>query len=130
MIVLSLLLVSVGIFAQDPVPPTTWLEAFANINMFLATLAGVSVLTVFVAGTINTLLKTEGFVKQLVAWVVCILLLVGGNLLNMGFMSELTWLNTVAYGVAGGFVANGIFDVPTVLAILKAIGIGGEKKEP
>ena len=110
-------------FGQDVNPPTNWLELFANINVWLGSLAGVAAVTVFLAAFVNTLLKTSGFIKQLVAWIIAILLLVVGNLVNMGFMAELTWLNTIIYGVATGFVANGIFDVEFVKTVLRALKI-------
>jgi amino acid transporter len=113
-------------FGQTVEPPTNWLALFANINVWLASLAGVAAVTVFLAAFLNTLLKTQGFVKQLVAWIISILLLVVGNLLNMGFMAELTWMNTIAYGIAAGFISNGIFDLETVRAILRALKIEKE----
>ena len=113
-------------FGQAVEPPTNWLELFANINVWLASLAGVAAVTVFLAAFLNTLLKTKGFIKQLVAWVVAILILVIGNLVNMGFMAELNWLHTIVYGVAAGFISNGIFDLETVRAILRALKIEKE----
>lgn len=113
-------------FGQTVEPPTNWLELFANINVWLASLAGVAAVTVFLAAFLNTLLKTQGFVKQLVAWIIAILLLVVGNLVNMGFMAELNWLHTIVYGVAAGFISNGIFDLETVRAILRALKIEKE----
>jgi len=117
---------SVAIFAQDPIPvdpPNNWLDLFANFNTWLASLAGVAAVTVFLAAAVNTLFKTVGFWKQVVAWAISIILLVVGNLVNLGFMAELTWLNTIIYGVAAGFVANGIFDLPFILSVLKALKI-------
>ena len=113
-------------FGQAIEPPTDWLQVFANINLWLASLAGVAAVTVFLAAFVNTLLKTSGFVKQIVAWVVAILILVIGNLVNMGFMAELNWLHTIVYGVAAGFISNGIFDLETVRAILRALKIEKE----
>ena len=113
-------------FGQSVEPPTDWLQVFANINLWLASLAGVAAVTVFLAAFVNTLLKTSGFVKQIVAWIIAILLLVVGNLVNMGFMAELNWLHTIVYGVAAGFISNGIFDLETVRAILRALKIEKE----
>ena len=110
-------------FGQVVEPPTNWLQLFANINVWLATLSGVAAVTVFLAAFLNTLLKTKGFMKQVVAWVVAILLLVVGNLVNMGFMAELNWLHTIVYGIAAGFISNGIFDLETIKAILRALKI-------
>lgn len=101
-------------FGQAIEPPTDWLQVFANINLWLASLAGVAAVTVFLAAFVNTLLKTSGFVKQIVAWIIAILLLVVGNLVNMGFMAELNWLHTIVYGVAAGFISNGIFDLDSI----------------
>jgi hypothetical protein len=113
-------------FGQDVNPPTNWLELFANINVWLASLAGVAAVTVFLAAFANTLLKTKGFMKQIVAWIIAILILVIGNLVNMGFMAQLNWLHTIVYGVAAGFISNGIFDIETIKAILRALKIEKE----
>jgi len=118
-----LVLLSISIFAQDVTPPASWLDLFANFNTWLASLAGVAAVTVFLSAAVNTLFKTTGFIKQLVAWVVAILLLVIGNLVNLGFMAEMSWLNTIIYGVAAGFLANGIFDLQFIKSVLKALKI-------
>jgi amino acid transporter len=123
-----LLAVPIAMFAQDVNPPANWLDLFANFNTWLASLAGVAAVTVFLSAAVNALFKTTGFIKQLVAWIIAIVLMIVGNLVNLGFMANLTWLNTIIYGVAAGFLANGIFDLPFVLSILKAIGVEKEKK--
>ena len=120
------MLLSIPVIAQVIEPPVGWLDLFADIDKWLGSLAGIAAVTVFLAAAVNTLLKTKGFMKQLVAWLIAIILLVIGNLVNMGFMAELSWLNTIIYGIAAGFLANGIFDMPLILSILKALGI--EKK--
>lgn len=127
MLFVLLLFIPVALFGQDVEPPANWLDLFANINVWLGTLAGVAAVTVFLAAAVNTLLKVAGFWKQVVAWVISILLLVIGNLVNMGFMAELTWLNTLIYGVAAGFVANGIFDIEFIKMVLQALKIEDAK---
>ncbi len=113
-------------FGQSVEPPTDWLNLFANINVWLGSLAGIAAVTVFLAAAVNKLLKLEGFWKQLMAWIVAILLMVVGNLVNLGFMAELDWLHTIVYGIAAGFISNGIFDLETVKAILRALKIEKE----
>ncbi len=110
-------------FGQSVEPPTDWLSLFANINVWLGSLAGIAAVTVFLAAAINKLLKLEGFWKQLTAWVVAILLMVIGNLVNLGFMAEMNWLHTIIYGVAAGFISNGIFDLAFVKLVLQALKI-------
>ena len=127
MFLIMLIAFTIPAIAQEVEPPTNWLDLFANINVWLGSLAGIAAVTVFLAAALNSLLKTSGFVKQLVAWIIAIILLVAGNLINLGFMAELNWLHTLAYGIAAGFVANGIFDIELIKRLLEAIGI--EPKE-
>jgi hypothetical protein len=111
----------------EPQPPSDWLSLFANINVWLGSLAGIAAVTVFLAATMNKLFKFEGFIKQVTAWVIAILLMVIGNLVNLGFMAEMNWLHTIIYGVAAGFISNGIFDIAFVRLVLQTLKI--EAKE-
>lgn len=117
------------IFGQsiEPQPPADWLSLFANINVWLGSLAGIAAVTVFLAATMNKLFKFEGFIKQVTAWVIAVLLMVVGNLVNLGFMAEMSWLHTIIYGVAAGFISNGIFDIAFVRLVLQTLKI--EAKE-
>lgn len=117
------MLLSIPIIAQVVEPPTNWLDLLANIDKWLGSMAGIAAVTVFLAAAVNTLLKTTGFMKQVVAWIIAIVLLVAGNVVNMGFMAELSWLHTIVYGLAAGFISNGIFDISLVKLILQALKI-------
>ena len=110
-------------FGQSVETPTNWLALFSNINVWLGSLVGIAAVTVFLAAEVNKLLKLEGFWKQLMAWIVAILLMVVGNLVNLGFMAELDWLHTIVYGIAAGFVSNGIFDLGFIKLVLQALKI-------
>jgi len=123
MFLFLLMVIAIPVVAQEIEPPTNWLDLFANINKWLGSLAGVAAVTVFLAAVVNTLFRFTGFLKQLTAWIIAIILLVVGNLVNMGFMAELNWLHTLIYGLAAGFVSNGIFDIELVKTILKALKI-------
>jgi len=123
MFLFLLMVIAIPAIAQEIEPPTNWLDLFANINIWLGSLAGVAAVTVFLAAVVNTLFGFTGFLKQLTAWIIAIILLVVGNFVNMGFMAELNWFHTIIYGLAAGFVANGIFDIELVKTILKALKI-------
>jgi hypothetical protein len=114
--------VAFPMIAQEVEPPGNWGDVIDNFGLWFGTLGGIAALTVFVGGVLNGLLKvTKTFVKQLVAWIVAILLAVIANLVNLGFLAGSTWLMTILYGFGAGLVANGIFDVAIVKALILAI---------
>lgn len=101
-----------------------------DINTVFASLAGVAAGSVFISALLIKWLKVEkGWVKQLVSWIAPVALFVVGNLLNIGFMAEFTWLMTVVYGLGAGLVSNGIFDIELVKAILAALKLENKPAE-
>ena len=93
-----------------------------DINTVFASLAGVAAGSVFISALLIKWLKvTKNWARQLVSWIAPIVLFVVGNLLNVGFMAEFTWLMTVVYGLGAGLVSNGIFDIELVQALLAAL---------
>lgn len=64
-------------------------------------------------------LKLEGFKAQLVSWLIGVALGLGGVVLG--------WIDTLPQGVLDGFlaalVANGVFDIPLVKALLEFLRI-------
>ena len=113
---------AIPMIAQEVNPPGNWGDVIDNFGPWFGTLAGIAALTTFVAGVLNGLLKvTKTFVKQLVSWVAAILLAVLANLINLGFLAGSTWLMTILYGFGAGLVANGLFDVAIVKALILAI---------
>ena len=126
--ILTLLLVPVVLFAQEPEPPSDWLDLLANMDVWFGTLAGFGAVTVFLSSVVNKLLKIEkSWVKQVLAWVVAVVLCVVGNLINFGLLADATWLQTVVYGLGAGLVANGIFDVSVVRLILQYLKLEVKK---
>ena len=114
--------VAFPLIAQEVEPPTNWGEVIDGFSTWFGTLAGIAALTVFIGGVLNGLLKVEKkVVKQILAWVVAILLAVLGNLINLGFLSEATWMMTLLYGFGAGLAANGIFDISIVHALILAV---------
>jgi len=120
---ISFMVLCIGaIFAQEVEPPVDYLEVLDNFPVWFGTLAGIAALGVFLAGVVNGLFKITGKVgKQIVAWIICVVLAFIGNLINLGFLSEATWVITLIYGLGAGLVANGIFDVALVKAFILAI---------
>lgn len=111
------------LIAQDTVPvPDDIMEILMQINVYFGSLAGIAALTTFLAALLNGLLKVEKkFVKQIIAWLVAIILLVGANLLNYGFNAEFSILKSILYGFGAGLVANGMFDIPFIKILLDKV---------
>jgi len=118
-----IMFVSVLAIAQDVVPPDSIIDVFLNFNTWIGTLAGVAALSVFLTELVNSKVISASpvWLKRVVSWVVPSILIVIGNLANLGFMAELTWLQTAVFGVGAGLVSNGIFDIEIVQQILIAL---------
>ena len=117
---LSLIFLPLLAFGIEPAVPDSWAEVISNFNTWFATLGGIAAVTVFVAGAVIKLLHVEQkWIKQGIAWLIAIILVVLGNLFNFGFSADFPWLTTIAYGFAAGLVANGIFDIEVVKSILE-----------
>jgi len=127
LLVVFALIIGTGLFAipmlaQDVPVPDDVIDIITQLNLYMGSMAGVAAVTTFLAALLNGLMKVEKkFVKQLVAWFIAILLLVVTDLFNFGFAAEFSILKAVLYGVGTGLVANGIFDIPVVKAILDAV---------
>lgn len=60
--------------------------------------------------------------KQVISWVVSILLVVIGELFNLGMFASIdSWFEVIGYGIGIGLVINGIFDIDFVKAFLQAL---------
>ena len=122
---LGFLLLPLVVFCQEPTtPPTGWGDVFSNPALWLGSFAGVSLLTAFLAAFINGLFNfTAKFARQLCAWVIAILILILGDVLNLKIVYTWDfpiWL-AVLHGLAAGLASNGFFDIPTLKKILDTI---------
>ena len=126
---LLLLAIPLAIFAQvDPTPVTPGQPFTFDFNSWVATLSSVAAAAVFLGAFIIQIFKvTANLWKQIIVWLVSILLTVLGNLFNVGFSAEFPWLTTIIYGLASGLVANGIFDIGTVQTLLEFLKLKKEK---
>lgn len=121
------------LFGQDTIPipdpdpflpgqPQDMWDFILHFNEWIGTFSGIVLATAFLAAFLNGLLKvTKNFVKQLVAWAVAIILLVGTDLLNIGYAAELPIILAVIHGFAAGLASNGVFDIPFMKSILDKI---------
>jgi hypothetical protein len=127
-----LLVLAAPLFAQEvPAPPTSWGDVFLNPSKWFVDFGAVSLLTAFIATFAIGLLKiVKKFPKQLVAWLVGIILLVVTDLFNFGYAKDFSILLAVAHGFAAGLAANGLFDIPILKGLLDALDGWLNPKKP
>lgn len=110
------------IMAQTIDPPASIIDLLANLNIYLASMVGVAAMSTFLGALLNGLLKiVKPFIKQLVVWLVAITVMIMANVANIGYGGEFTYWQSLLHGFGAGLVANGIFDIPIVKAIMEFI---------
>lgn len=128
MFLLLLMALVLPIMAQDVEPPTNWIDLLGNMDTWLGTLAGFAAATVFIGSVVTSLFKvSKNWLKQILVWIVAVLLCGAGNIANFGLMADATILQTVAYGIGAGLIANGFFDITFVRALLVALKLEVKK---
>ena len=131
LLTLLVLFIPFFLFAQEVVevieptdPPSGWAEILINPSMWLASFAGISLLTSFVAAFLTGLLKAEkSFIKQLIAWGVAIAILLVCDLANFKicYAWDFPIMLAIIHGFAAGLASNGFFDIPVLKNILKTV---------
>ena len=102
-----------------PDPPTDWSDIIMNPQQWFVDFGAIAVLTAFIASFFNGLLKVvKKLPRQLVSWAVAIILLVLSDVFNFGYAKDFPILLAVIHGFGAGLASNGIFNIPTVKAIL------------
>lgn len=103
-----------------------------NINEYFGSLSLMASLVAIITGYLNTyvpfLKSANGTWKQVTSWVISIALVFIGQFKGVGLVAETTALWTAITGVAVGLIANGIFDIKIVQAILSFIKANNSTK--
>lgn len=101
-----------------------------EIGSYFVSLVALVPLVVVIAEYLKTTFKVEkSWVKQVLAWGVSVGLCLIGDLLNLGMFKDFNVVTTLAYGVATGLVANGVFDITIVQTLLNLLLNLLKKKE-
>jgi hypothetical protein len=88
---------------------------FATFAAFVGTIS-------LVSEGIEHLFHLDGLAAQIRSWVLAFIVALVAHFLGLGIFGELSDILTVAlYGLGGGLVANGIFSIDIVRAILKTV---------
>ena len=93
-----------------------------DLSQYFVSLATIVPLAVLITEFLKLKLKIEkNWAKQVTAWVISVVLCLFGMWLNLGILSHVTFVQAVAYGIATGLVANGIFDLSIVQTLLNLL---------
>ena len=100
--------------------------AFFTEN-FWATAILLAGLTTPITSFLNERFNFKAKMKQVMAWIVSIVLVAGAYFLNLAQFAEPFYLTVPLTGILVGLSANGIYDIPTVKETLKK-WFGGFRK--
>lgn len=94
-------------------------------------LAGLAALVVPVTGFVKKYLVQKA-PTQVLSWSLSVALAYGASALGLGLFAATGPVGTLLYGLAGGLIANGVFDVQLTQSLLAKVNLakvpGGEKK--
>ena len=95
--------------------PGSFIDIFTDLKGWFASTATVAGLSIFLTLALGKVWKAmTQIVKQIVAVLIALVLVIAGNLANIGFMAEFNVMSTIVYGIVIGFMANGLYDTKNV----------------
>jgi hypothetical protein len=90
--------------------PASWQDLYDNYGVFFATFLGVAGVAAFIGEYVIRLLKSDvDWHKVAIVWVLAIGVSFFGNGVNIGYLAEATWWETIFWGMLSGMAANGIW---------------------
>lgn len=113
------MLALVGATVAQDLPPIEIPQG--GISDFFLSLAAMIPLIVFCTAWLTKLLNPSGAIKQLISWIVSIVLSLIAWFLNLGIFEPLSWYIAIVYGLAAAIGANGIFDIKLIQKFLHLI---------
>jgi hypothetical protein len=90
-----------------------------EISSYFVSLVALVPLVVLITDFLIRWLKVlKPWIKQVISWVIAVGLCLVGMWFDLGMFAEFTAGTTIAYGIAAGLVANGIFDMKIIQTLL------------
>lgn len=107
---LIILFTGLNLFGQEVVPPESWGDLYENYGTFFLTYLGVAGIAMFLGEYVIRLLKaTVKWQKVVLVTILAVGVSFVGNLINIGYLAEATWWETILWGLLSGIVASGIW---------------------
>lgn len=115
------------LFAQmmDPSVPA---DEIFNLHAYFGTLVAFSGIIIPATSFVNKWIRLTGFWKQALSWIVSLALGWLAWWLNLGIFADLIWYWVIIYCMLGALVANGLFDITWVQALLRLIKLEKRKQ--
>lgn len=114
-----------AVVAATPAAPTS--------TGIFGSLAGLAALVVPASAFVKRYLVTKA-PTQVLSWSLSVALAYGASALGLGLFAATGPLGTLLYGLAGGLIANGVFDVQLTQSLLAKVNLhkvpGGLKSDP
>lgn len=111
-----LLVPSAIVFAASVAGESVGVE---NVDTFFVSLAAMSAAVIPVTEFIKRLLKSSGGWTKFLSWIAATAISFVGWWLNLGILEGLSVIWVFIYGIAAGLVANSVFDIGIVEAIIR-----------
>lgn len=92
-----------------------------DAQSYFATLSAFVALVLAATQMLKKAINIDGGYAKILSWIVSILLGFIGWYFKLGIFEDLQWYWAIIYGIAGGLMANGIFNIGVVDAILSLI---------
>lgn len=92
-----------------------------DLTLYFTSFGALAGLVIIITEFLKNLLKANTTWSQVISWGVSMLLVFIGNIFSLGAFVGLTPLWIAIYGIATGLVANGLFDINIIQAILEFI---------
>lgn len=104
-------LFTLPILAQNVVPPSSWQDLYDNYGIFFATYLGIAGIAMFLGEIVIRLLKLAIKWQKVVAVFALSIAVsfIGSYVLNIGYLIDASWWETLLWGALSGIAANGIF---------------------
>ena len=104
------LLTGLNLFGQEVIPPEGWGDLYENYGEFFLTYLGVAGIAMFLGEYVIRLLRaTQKWQKVTLIFILAVGVSFIGNGINIGYLAEATWYETILWGVLSGVAANGLF---------------------
>jgi len=117
MILLVALMLPVVAFCQEVSEAVATVVGFSPASYFVS-LSALATAVITITQWLKGIINSTGVITKLVSWLISITLAFIGWWFNLGIFDSITWYWVIIYAVGAGLIANSIFDLSVVTALI------------